>query len=82
MLHCYQYFLSDFSDQSLFEICVSNMMKEIETFESERKAEHKFLIHIATNKDEKFNQILRDNFGNPKARKKYVHTLSQIMIYK
>jgi hypothetical protein len=48
------------------------MMREIETFESERKAEHKFLIHIATNKDEKFNQILRDNFGNPKARKKYV----------
>jgi hypothetical protein len=29
------------------------MMREIATFDSERKAEHKFLIHIATKKDEK-----------------------------
>lgn len=57
-------------------------MREFAIFESERKAKHKFLIHIATNKDEKVNQILQDNFGNPKSRKKYVHTLSQIMIYK
>jgi len=81
LLHCYQYFLSDFSDQSLFETCVSNMMREIATFGSKRKAEHKFLIHIATNKDEKLNQILLANFGNPKSRKKYVHT-NVIMIYK
>ena len=58
------------------------MMREIATFDSERKAEHKFLIHIATNKDEKINQIIQANFDNRKARKKYVHTLSQIMIYK
>ena len=57
-------------------------MREIATFDSERKAKHKFLIHITTNKDEKLNQILLDNFGNPKSRKKYVHTLSQILIYK
>jgi hypothetical protein len=58
------------------------MMREIETFDSESKAKHKFLIHIATNKDEKLNQIILANFDNQKARKKYVHTLSQIMIYK
>ena len=57
-------------------------MREIAIFDSERKAEHKFLIHIATNKDEKLNQIIQANFDNLKARNKYVHTLSQIMIYK
>jgi len=82
LLHCNQYFLSDFSDQSLFEVCVSDMMREIATFESERRAEHKFLIHVATSKDEKLNEILLANFGNPKARKKYVHPFSQILIYK
>jgi hypothetical protein len=56
------------------------MMREIETFVKERKAEHKFVIHIATNKDEKLNQILLANFGNPKLKKKYVHT-NVILIY-
>ena len=70
LLHCYQYFLSDFSDQSLFETCFSNMMKKIATFDSERKAVHKFLIHIATSKDEKLNQILLANFGNLKSKEK------------
>ena len=70
---CMPFLVEDFSDQSLFEICVSNVMREIETFKSERKAEHKFLIHIATNKDEKLNHILLANFGNPKSRKKHVH---------
>jgi hypothetical protein len=46
------------------------MMKEIATFDSERKAVHKFLIHIATSKDEKLNQILLANFDNLKSKEK------------
>ena len=45
-------------------------MKEIATFDSERKAVHKFLIHIATSKDEKLNQILLANFDNLKSKEK------------